>query len=308
MIKVGVIIPFYGGAAYLPKLLDSIFADSEGYNLIVYIIDNSRAEDRLNIKEIQDYKAILINAAVGLGYGKACNIGFRKSLEEQNDITVIVNQDGYFSKGSLKKMVDELMNNNAYCISMPLITEYGSLSVEPFFTQVYLTPLKNLITDLFAGTVKNFYNAEILCGACFALKMAAYKFSYLFDPVFYMYYEDADLGRRLKQNGNLIMFLPAAVFHHLHSNTDPAKQKFKNLLVKRISRHKYILKDSARGFLRNIINWGVLEIRNIIQLLLQFHFKDFIIEIFSAISVFFSLRSLFISRRTDLRIRQNKNL
>lgn len=297
--KVGIVIPFYGGAGYLEKLLNSIFNDSAELDINVYIVDNSKPHERLPISSVKDARVSVINAPAGIGYGKACNIGYKKCVENNKEIMLVVNQDGYFAPGSIQKMVVLLNENTAYTISMPLITQYESLEVEPMIFQVYFAPIRNFITDLFSCSIKSYYDLDLLCGACFALKMNRFKFSFLFDPLFYMYYEDVDLGRRLKNANQLMMLVPAAIFHHTHSNTDPARQTFNDILIKRVSRHIYVLKDPQRSFLRIFINWTVLEIRNLIQCLLQLKFKDLIIEVISVFKTIIKIRKINLSRKTQ---------
>lgn len=297
-IKVGIVIPFYGGTGYLEKLLNSIFYDDSEMDIKVYIIDNSKANERLPISFVKDDRVSVIGTQIGIGYGKACNIGYQKCLEDDKEIMLVVNQDGYFTQGSIKRLIVQLNENTAYTISMPLITEYESLHVEPMIFQVYLAPIRNFITDLFSCSIKDYYELDLLCGACFALILKRFKFTFLFDPAFHMYYEDVDLGRRLRNENQLMMLVPAAIFHHKHSNTDPAQQTFHNILTKRVSKHIYVLKETQRSFLRIFINWTVLEIRNLIQFLLQLRFKDLLIEVLSILKIIFKIRKIYQRRKT----------
>jgi GT2 family glycosyltransferase len=283
MLKVAVIIPFFGGSAYLPKLIESIFSGSDDLDTIVYIVDNSIAGEEAKGDVLRHEKVVVLKAEPGIGYGKACNIAYRKCVESNIDIIVVANQDGFFAHGSLKKLVDSLRFQVEFAVAVPLLTEYHSNQVEGFFTHVYLSPMTELVSDLFAGTVKQAYPIRDLCGACFALKMEEYQsIPYLFDELYKMYYEDGDLYHRLSNLNKSVMFVPAAIFHHSHSNTKDHLQTVASLTVKRTSKHIFSIKNSEKSFGKALLAWMLLEFRTVIENLLKLNFRQLSIEIVSS--------------------------
>ncbi len=293
MITVGIIIPFYGGEKYIKTLIHSILTYSDGLSIKIYIIDNSELNDRLDCKKYASNEIIIINEPVSIGYGKACNIGYRKCIEEKIDIAVIVNQDGYFSAGSLKKMVDTLLMDDDFTAAVPLLTEYESNKVEPFFTHVYLSPMTDLVSDLFAGVIKSYYPILDLCGACFALKLKDYQqVPYLFDELYQMYYEDGDLYHRLNRMKKQVMFVPSAIFHHNHTNTKGHLQTVASLAVKRTSKHIYTLKNTGSSFGKAFTGWALLEFRNMIESLFKLNFRNLAVELISCIKLLGKLAAI----------------
>lgn len=301
MIKTGIIIPFYGGSAYLPKLLSSIFTDNEWLDIRVYIIDNSIASEQLNRESIRFNNVVVINTPSGIGYGKACNFGYRKCIEENRELLFVVNQDGYFAKGALKKMIDSLYAADQYTAAVPLLTEYKTDQVEAFFTHVYLSPMTDLVSDLFAGNPKPYYQIQDLCGACFALKLKDYKqVPYLFDELFVMYFEDGDLYHRLTKMSKQVMIVPSAIFHHNHTNTKDELQTISSLAVKRTSKHIYILKNTGRSFEKALAGWALLEVRTIVEYLLKLKFRNLLVEIISCVKLFGKLIAVRESRKSEM--------
>ena len=282
MRKIAVVIPFYDGAAYLPSLIDSINDNMDHhYELRIFVIDNSVAAKKLPVSA-QYKNTTVINAGEGLGYGKACNIGFKKSIEEQFDLLMIINQDGYLAKGALQKMISELETDDDFVATMPLLTEYGSDKVESFFTQVYLVPMPELVSDLFAGKTKSHYTMHTLCGACFLMKLNPVRhWPWLFDEIFHMYYEDVELYERWLNLGKKLILIPAAVFHHSHSNTNESIQTIGSMAEKRASHHIFFLKNKKTS----ISGWLLLEIRTFIGQLLKFEFKPMAVEFSSLLKV-----------------------
>jgi GT2 family glycosyltransferase len=281
--KIGVIIPFYGGSAYIDKLLNSVLEDKGALDIHVYIVDNSKQEEKLDKSSVNYEDVFILDCPAGLGYGKACNIGYRKCCDEKCDIAIIVNQDGYFSSESLKKLVETLLTADEYAAAVPLLTEYTSNQVESFFTHVYLTPMTELVSDLFAKDIKPFYPILDLCGACFAIKIKDYPVPFLFDDIYHMYSEDDDLYFRISRLRKKVMFVPSARFHHFHTNTKEELQSITSLTVKRTSKHIYNLKNSRHSLGRALGGWAVLEFRNLVQAVFQFQFRYFVVELFSCI-------------------------
>lgn len=307
MLRVGVIIPFFGGNKYLPTLLDSIHFNTKSYDLNVYIIDNSRSSDRVKSNLIERTGIKVIETDPAIGYGKACNIGYVHCKTDGCDILVVVNQDGYFAKGALMQLLSVMTEHAEVCAAMSFMADYDSQAIDPLFHHIYLSGIDALTNDLQTGNVKMFYEAELFCGAAFAINCKNYFYPYLFDELFYMYYEDVDLGRRMQYLGKKFVVVPSSIFHHKHTNTDPEKQRFRDLLSKKVSRNKYFLKDIRVGVFRKITSWGFLEVRNIVMQLIKLKLKEFFIYFLSFINALLSLPVIFKSRYKDRKIIADQN-
>lgn len=282
---VGIIIPFYGGNQYLIKLLDSIFNNQSEFSFLIIIVDNSRADEKVDKSYTSVYEGIVVlDAREGIGYGAACNIGFAYLKNREFEYAVVINQDGYLEKNTISLLINEIKSNNECSATMPLSVGYDNNIVEPFFISVYLTKLNLLISDLFGSEVKKSYKIDDLCGACFAIRISTIaKFNFVFDKLFHMYYEDQDLYKRLKSNGHSVFFIPTAVFHHNHSHTDPNLQTLRMLIGKRTSHHVFSLLHRPAGLTRVFIGWLILSLRNIVIQLLTFNLKELTVEFMSCL-------------------------
>ena len=300
-VKIGFIIPFFGGNNYLPKLIHSIYFENNNWDLHVYIIDNSKPHERVNKSLITSHNVHIIDSFVAIGYGAACNIGYKRCKADGCDLLVVVNQDGYFARGSIQLMINTLLKEDEYSVAVPLLTKYENDEVEWFFTHVYLTPMEGLVSDLFRGRIRDFYRINQLCGACFSLKIKDYNgFDYLFDELFYMYFEDNDLYKRLERMKRNVMLVPGAIFHHTHGNTtNYEKETLKGLVIRRTSKHIYTLKQSNRGMFIAFISLIFLIYRNIIAHLFSLNFKDLIVEVWSFFAVSIKMGKIFSIMRKE---------
>ncbi len=117
-------------------------------------------------------------------------------------------------------------------------------------------------------------------------------FGYLFDPDYFIYAEDLDLGLRIRLNGKKTMFVPNAIMYHMHAVTMQHTSKaftaylmernllmtfFKILSIKNIILYlPYALFIRSIAMLRDLailrINLALSRLRAILFILLNFGF------------------------------------
>ena len=103
---------------------------------------------------------------------------------------------------------------------------------------------RDLVTDLLLNkNLAAYYETLNITGACIAVKMKNnLEGEDLFDPKFFMYYEDADLCERAIEFQNKIVLVPGAFFYHQHSNTTNISDALKINAWKSVSEKYYKLK------------------------------------------------------------------
>ncbi len=306
--KVGIIIPFYGGNRYLKRLISSMCLDDGIYDKKVFLVDNSLPTEKVDLNILEgDVNVEIIESGVGLGFGKACNIGFNRCKELGFDYILIVNQDGYFHQNTLNLMIYTLVNNKDVSVALPVLMELDSNKVESFFTHVYLTPLTDLVSDLLVNKVKSFYPINSICGACLILRVSDYReFDYLFDPLFHMYYEDEDLCLRLRGLNLNMIIIPDAIFHHFHSNTNNyANASFADLLMRFRSRQIFQLKNKEKLTFKRFTGFFLFEFSKVLGFLFQLELKLMFAQILSIISFVFIVPRVIVSMNKQELILRN---
>ena len=177
----------------------------------------------------------LLSTGGNIGYGRAANAGVAATSA---DWVVVANPDVVWEPGSL----DELL---AAAERWPRAGALGPLIREPD-GQVY--PSARALPTLGRGIGHAVFGwwwpgnpwsvryrrenedprertAGWLSGSCLLLRRQAFDSVGGFDPAYFMYFEDVDLGERLADAGWLNVYVPSAVVTHTGSHADlPARR------------------------------------------------------------------------------------
>lgn len=93
------------------------------------------------------------------------------------------------------------------------------------------------------------------CGASLLLRGAALRDAGVFDPAFFMYYEDIDLCWRMRLRGWSVIYDPAAMIRHVHSGTTKIWSPFFLYLIERNRLAMVFKNGSCRQVARVWIGW-----------------------------------------------------
>ncbi len=226
-LKIGVVVPFYNGHQYLDKLIESFDVAAAGLDCVLYVIDNSPADQVISMSYKSKMAVEVIREKPGIGYGRANNRGYELCKELGFDFIIIANQDAYVSPNFIRDLLFPFSKDDTISVSAPLLKTYEGDAIEDFFIRYYVSQVPVLVSDLLIGKQKDYYELEKISGACFAfrLKDESYKYPYLFDPIFHMYMEDEDLCYRLARINRKVVLSLSAIFYHQHSHTTDFKNR-----------------------------------------------------------------------------------
>jgi GT2 family glycosyltransferase len=250
--SVGIVIPFYNGHKYLKELMESVAVAGRDFSCKVFIIDNSPENMAIEPGADVGITVEIIREKPGIGYGKACNRGFELCRKEGFDYIIISNQDGYFSRDMIRNLLNPFEKDESIFIAAPMLKVYGDNKIEDFFIKYYLSQIPEMVSDVFSGSVRDYYEMKVISGACFALRNdMQYPYPYLFDPVFHMYFEDEDLCRRVGTISRKIVLVPReADFYHQHSHTTDLENRDTIVADRLLGEKIFQLKDPRKSIIR----------------------------------------------------------
>ncbi len=219
MNKISIVIPYYNGANFINKTLDSILNQKEIDIDYIIIVDNSSVKEKEFPKEHYSLSNLITIKSSPIGFGKACNLGAKKAIELGANYILFLNQDAYLEEYSSKYLIEALLDDQNNVASNSMLYTYDLKAIESFFVKFYLIYTPELIVDLLNNKVKKGYNTQEICGASFLIRSSFILKHGLFDERYKMYYEDTALSRKIIFNKKNIVLAPNAKTAHYHSNT-----------------------------------------------------------------------------------------
>lgn len=212
MKRVGIIVLNWNGwpdtLACLASLGQLDYADCS-----VVVVDNGSTDG--SVQHIrQAYPELdLLESGANLGFGGGCNVGIRHALDQGAEYVWLINSDATVAPDALSELV-------AVADSDPHLGSVGSVLYEaddPARVQLWGGGRVNLwlgrsVHCLTAGV------PDFISGASVLLRAQALREVGLFDQAsFFMYWEDTDLGFRLRRAGWTLAVAPASRVWHRQS-------------------------------------------------------------------------------------------
>lgn len=269
------VIVNYHSAEFTLQAVRSIL-DSQSLGPIdVYVVENSgdKSERSLLQDRLPKEATLRINDA-NVGFGAACNQIF---YETESDFFLLLNPDAMLVGYSLQRLQHGLLENE----------QVGAITPQAFWDedlQFFIPPAQspglfmlqpelgrlgegNFIYygiqkawrryTLRAWQAKDSIMVGNICGGHVLLKRTAVQESGgLFDPRFFLYFEDTDLFIRMRKAGYELLLEPQARVIHHYDQCDPSNRGNKKLLMVQsheqfVQKHAMKRHDLAKRILRS---------------------------------------------------------
>jgi hypothetical protein len=206
------------------------------FPLELVVVDNASTDGSAESVRARDPEALLIANRDNLGFARACNQGWRASRAPH---VLFLNPDAEVTPGAVETLVSLLESRPAVGAAGPRTR--GSDGTIQVSTGPDLMPLaelrqRRLVLGVARREAHALAEAEALharehepawvSGSCLVVRRAALEAVGGFDERFFLYEEDADLCRRLREAGWRVVFTPAAeVKHHLGRSMSKAPRR-----------------------------------------------------------------------------------
>lgn len=201
----------------LLECLQSVY-ESDYPNLNVIVVDNNSTDDSVAFVEQQFPQTQLIKREENGGYAVALNDGIRAGSLLEPEYYLVLNNDTLVPPDTLGKLVEVMKGDAKIAIAAPKIIYHDhperifSLGdrLYPWLPLPLRIGRKALDRPEYSKTIEFDY----LFGCALLIRTQSLKQVGLFDTSFFMYYEDADLCRRMRDKGWKNVRVGSAVIRH----------------------------------------------------------------------------------------------
>jgi N-acetylglucosaminyl-diphospho-decaprenol L-rhamnosyltransferase len=290
--EISAIIVNYNSGPHLGECLTSLEAGLAGFNWEIVVVDNASTDESETVAEKGDSsdpgkgRVRLVRLQTNTGFGAAANLGARAGAAE---LLLFINPDCLVAPGFLGPLLQELDAYPRCAAVAPCVTNedgspQGNARGDPtlmtgfFGRSTLLSRLfpsarlarRNVLVSLPPQEGRAAVPVDWVSGACVVLRRQAFNEIGGFDARYFLYWEDADLCRRLRNAGWNIHFRPDARVVHIGARSS---RSVRPLAIRAFHRSAYLYYAThvapSRWSVRRGLAAGLLFARCRIKLLVE---------------------------------------
>ncbi len=255
---VSIIIVNYNGYDYLKENLDSLF-NLEYQNFEIIFVDNNSQDNSVEFVKENYAKVKILALDKNYGFAQGNNLAMAKV---NGKYIILLNPDTCVEKNWLTEIIKVaqvshkvgIVGCKMYHFSNRDILGFGGSTSDKFGTVSQFGDRKK---------DKGFFNIQMkaffITGACLLFKRELYEKIQLFDPSYFLYYEDVDFCWRAWICGYDVIYSPKPIIYHKADK--PIKFEILNRIL------FYIERNRLRTILKNY------ELKNLLRILPNYFLK-----------------------------------
>ncbi len=232
--------------------------------LHVVVVDNASTDVSADRIRAEFPKIPLLQNARNLGYAEGNNVAIRLALKQGMDYILIVNPDVRLPPESIAAYVRLMEADSSISALNPIQLTGDGMVMDEFFRRE-MFDYNNQPTPQLPTEVETHWDVRTLFGAALFISCKTLEKVGLFDPLFFAYWEEVDLCRRIKLHGGRLVVTSAAPIVHLRSYKAKGRDPFRAFLRLK-GMQLYSLKDPKTPLSRQAWTTLVELVRNIVRL------------------------------------------
>lgn len=216
---VGAVTVTFNSEDLLDDFLASALAQT-GVDLRLYVVDSGSSDgtvQKVRAAAAQSSNIVLIENADNVGFAEGSNQGIVRAIEDGVDWVLLINNDTLFGPDLVSTLQASAVKHRLDVVS-PLI-----LATEPedaiWYAGGTLSKVALVARHRLEGAPASASPAELTAtgfgsACCLLIRPAVFSDAGMFDPVFFVYFDDVDLAFRVKAAGYQYWLEPRAVLVH----------------------------------------------------------------------------------------------
>ncbi len=239
-LKLLIVTVNYGSAEHVLSSLEKLVPQIEAIgDTEMWIVDNNSPDDSVRalrngiVARGLEQLVRLIESPVNGGFGAGNNIAFREALAlpDPPSYIYLLNPDATPDPGTVDTLLKFMVEHpNVGVVGGALRDDQGNIQCSPFRFPTLLSEIEGslrlgIITKLLRNhrvvmeTPKHATPVDWVSGASMMIRCDVIEQVGMFDETFFLYWEEVDLCRRVRDAGYDIYFVPNAVVLHLSGVT-----------------------------------------------------------------------------------------
>lgn len=262
--KLSIIIVNYNTAKITADCLRSIDKFSPKFKFEVILVDNASTDEsikKFKSLKFKNFKLKLIENSKNLGFSKANNAGLEKSSGEYK---LLLNSDTLITNNALEELVEFASKTaDAGVIGPKLLNKDKSVQESIFRLPTFYRAIKQYwfgqkdILDKYYLNENTAVEVEAVVGAAFLITPKAWKIAGGLDNKYFMYFEDIDYCKKVRELGLKVYYLPSSSIIHLHGAS--GKNEVNSYLIN--SSKKYF--GTVQYYLYTFILWSGQKLKKV---------------------------------------------
>lgn len=231
----------------------------------IVVVDNNSTDGSQETIRINYPGIILIENKENLGYAEGNNTGIRYALVQGADYIFVLNNDILVDEGALLCLLEEMERDKSIGVAGPKVyfyTEKNMIQSAGGLIHKKFNPLHIGFKELDHGQFDDPREIDYVSGCAMFIRRNVFEKNGLFDPDYFMYWEETDFCFRAKKAGFKIQIVPQAkIWHKGGVDSTPliAYYMTRNKLFF-LKKHKLGYLNILRSFIdnfRTILSWTV---------------------------------------------------
>jgi GT2 family glycosyltransferase len=210
----------YNTKDYLEICLNSLISDliDSEINYKIIVLDNNSSDDLSDFDQLYAGKKVSFKySKKNLGFGGGHN--FISGIEDSKYILILNSDINFIEKNSVKRLYERLINSKDYKVCGPKLVEEDLKQQRFDHGELwgFISMIKNNYGSSYWKPRNKPAEAAWVSGAVFLIEKDLYDKVKGFDENFFLYKEEEDLCKRIRDAGEKILYDPTvSVMHYGH--------------------------------------------------------------------------------------------
>lgn len=253
--EVAIIIVNYNGERWVRDCLGSL-ARTSYKHFRTWLVDNGSEDASLEIVTSEFPWVEVIRAGENLGFCEANNRGIDEALAAGADLIVLLNPDTWVEPDWLSELVAVITTDPGLGVAGAVQLRYEDQALNSWTTSAFPALRAELENP---ATAREVITVDWVEGACLMVSRQVLEEVGGLDTLYFAFYEEIDLCRRVRAHGYLVGLVPRSRIHHYRGGSWEATPARKLDRDRRCDRSQFIyqLTDPQRGRPANL--WAGLR-------------------------------------------------